>query len=182
MRTLYLVRHGRPQAGWNAAYDPGLDAHGWAQARESARILGPLGPLHIVTSPLARARETAEPLAKIWRRTPCVEERLGEVRSPTNDLAERTDWLGRIMKERWPDLDRDLTLWRQGVIDALRAVDTDAVAFTHFIAINVAVGEANADDRVVGFWPDHCSVTKIGVKGKRLHLIELGAETRTAVF
>jgi hypothetical protein len=107
---------------------------------------------------------------------------LGEVRSPTNDLAERAEWLRRIMKERWPNLDRDLTLWRQGVIDALRAIDTDAVAFTHFIAINVAVGEATTDNRVVGFWPDHCSVTKIGVKGKRLHLIELGAETRTAVF
>ena len=44
---------------------------------------------------------------------------------------------------------------------ALCAIETDTVVVTHFVAINVAVGWATGDDRVVTVSPDNGSVTAI---------------------
>ena len=66
-----------------------------------------------------------------------------------------------LMGLRWPQLDDDLQAWRQDVIDALWALEADTVVVTHFVAINVAVGWATADDRVVIVSPDYCSVTTL---------------------
>jgi broad specificity phosphatase PhoE len=125
--------------------------------------LAGLGPLPVVVSPRRRTLETAEPLGRIWGVEPCVEPRVGEIATPDGlGLADRGTWLRDLMGQRWPELDRDLQIWRQGVIDALWALETDAVVVTHFVAINVAVGWATADDRVVIVSPDHCSITTLG--------------------
>jgi broad specificity phosphatase PhoE len=65
---------------------------------------------------------------------------------------------------------------RQGVIEALLALDADSVVFTHFIAINVVVGAATGDDRVACFWPDNGSITIVEADGSSLSLIERGDE------
>ena len=44
---------------------------------------------------------------------------------------------------------------------ALRPFATDVTVFCHFIAINVAVGAALGDDRLIVFRPDNGSITKI---------------------
>ncbi len=85
------------------------------------------------------------------------------------------------MGEKWSDLGRDLQVWRRGVIKGLRALDTEAVVFSHFIAINVVVGAATGDDRVVGFLPDNGSVTTVDVDGDRLSIVERGSEVYTKV-
>ena len=53
--------------------------------------------------------------------------------------------------------------------------------FCHYVAINVAVGAATADDRLVCFRPDNGSITRIAVSDGRLRLIELGRESETQV-
>lgn len=63
MAKIYLVRHGQAASGWGLEEDPGLDDLGRSQARDAAQKLAPLGPLPILSSPKARARETASPLA-----------------------------------------------------------------------------------------------------------------------
>jgi broad specificity phosphatase PhoE len=176
MARLYLVRHGKAAAGWDAELDPGLDILGRAQAKTTARALAPLGPLNMLSSPLARALQTSAPLAEIWNGRPQIEERVGEIPSPTKDLMERTQWLRCAMNDKWSRLDRKLQAWRRGVLEALCGLDKDTVVFTHFIAINVAVGEATGDDHVVCFWPDNGSVTIVDVHGTVLALIERGLE------
>ena len=62
---LILVRHGRPdEGGAETPNDPPLSEDGRRQARAGARLLGSEGITRIIASPLRRARETAEPLAK----------------------------------------------------------------------------------------------------------------------
>jgi len=61
---LYVVRHGRATAGWNIDPDPALDDVGRQQAVVAAERLAPEGPLAIVSSPMRRCRQTAEPLAR----------------------------------------------------------------------------------------------------------------------
>jgi broad specificity phosphatase PhoE len=176
---LYLVRHGRAAASFGEARDPGLDAAGAAQAEAAAGRLAPLGPLPIVVSPLRRTRETAAPLERLWRRTAQIEPAVAEIPSPDCALDARADWLRGIMVGRWGEQAPDLQAWRVGVLAALAAIPEPSVVVSHFVAINVAVGHAEGDDRVIAFWPDHCSVTILDAEDGRLRLVERGAEGAT---
>jgi len=180
---LYLVRHGRPLARYDQDHDPGLDEVGAQQARAAAEELAPLGPLAIVTSPLRRTRETAAPFEQQWNVTASVEPAVGEIDSPTDDLAERSAWLAEILRgnPRWRDLDEELEHWRDGVVRFLLSLGTDTLVVTHYIAINAAVGAATGDDRVVSFRPDNCSCTVLDSDGHVLSLVELGRQAETAV-
>ena len=182
MSHVVLVRHGRAAAAWDAHADPGLDEVGWQQAGFLADALQLFGPLPLVTSPLARCRDTATPLAERWGVEPVVDPRVGEIESPTPDLQERGRWLREVMAGSWDDLPADLQEWRGRVIEALLDLEReDAVVVTHFVAINAVVGEATGDRRVVCFAPDHCSRTEVRVEGGRLELVELGGQARTLV-
>jgi broad specificity phosphatase PhoE len=183
MTRLYLVRHGQPLARYDQDHDPGLDDVGQAQADAVAADLAPLGPLPVVTSPLRRTRETAAPFERRWSVTASVEPAVGEVKAPTDDLAERSAWLAEILRGQrsWRELDAERQRWRDGVIAALLALDEDAVVVTHYIAINAAVGAATADDRVMNFRPDNCSSTILESDGKQLTLVGLGRERETIV-
>ncbi len=179
MVRLYLVRHARAAATFAEARDPGLDPAGAAQAEAVAARLAPLGPLPIVASPLRRTRETAAPLERLWRRAARIEPAVAEIPSCEPGLAERGEWLRGVMAGRWSEVSPDLRTWRRGVLDAFRAIAEPSVVVSHYIAINVAVGAATGDDRVVSFAPDHCSVTVVDVDGDALRLIERGAEAAT---
>jgi broad specificity phosphatase PhoE len=178
---LVLVRHGRATAGWSEDHDPGLDGGGRAQAERVAQLLAARPPRPIVTSPLRRARETAAPLEAAWGVTARVEPMVGEIPSPSDALVSRGQWLTGVLRSRWPELDHDVQAWRSAVVETLVAAPHHCVAFTHYVAINVAVGAATDDDRVVVFHPDNCSVTELDVVDGRLVLVSRGDEAPTAV-
>lgn len=183
MPTIYLVRHGRAAAGFGAHADPGLDDVGRGQAERTAdRLADQIGaPVPIYTSPLARARETAAPLAARWGVAAIIEERVAEVPSPTDDLRQRARWLAGVMAGRWTDLPAGLQAWRQRMIDCVLAFEGDSVVFCHFVAINVLVGAATGAEALITFRPDNGSVTLLGTDDGRLSLIELGGEASTTV-
>lgn len=181
MARLHLVRHGRAAAAWDADLDPGLDDVGREQAEAAARRLAPLGPLDLLASPMRRTRETAAPLERLWGRPARVEPAVSEVPSSSANLAERGLWLRGIMDGTWGAVDPERRAWRDSVVAALSALREDSVIFTHYIAINVAVGAATRDDRIVCFRPDHCSVTVLETENGALRLVRLGAEAETVV-
>jgi broad specificity phosphatase PhoE len=181
MARIYMVRHGKAAAGFDGHHDPGLDATGRLQAAATARDLAPVGPLALYSSPLARARETAEPLAAHWNSEIIIEPRVAEIPSPTDDLAARAAWLRQAMQGRWRDLDRELNAWRDRLIGCLLDLETDAVVVCHYVAINVAVGAATEDDRLVVFAPDNASVTLLENAGGTLTVLELGRTAQTHV-
>ncbi len=77
---LLLIRHGRPvrRENTDGPADPGLDDAGADQATRLADYLS-AEPLEAVyTSPMARARQTAEPLARAFRLEMVVEDDLAE--------------------------------------------------------------------------------------------------------
>jgi broad specificity phosphatase PhoE len=176
-----LVRHGEAAAGWDADIDPGLSPLGVEQAAANAAALASEPARPLLTSPLRRARETAAPLAEAWGVAVRVEPAIGEIPSPTSDLAERGAWLSRFMAGTWDEAGPELLSWRAHLLDALNNQAAATVMFTHFIAINVAVGEANGDRRVVCFLPDNASRTVLDASDGRLTVVELGAQARTAV-
>lgn len=178
---LYLIRHGRPRAGFDAALDSGLDEIGQTQAEAIAQELDPLGPLPLVTSPLRRTRETAAPFERRWSQQARIEPHVGEIPSPTGDLQARTAWLSQILRGRWSDLPAAYQTWRDAVVTALTALATTTLITSHFVAINVAVGAATGDDRLVCFEPDHCSCTVLEVEKGTLHVVTLGRQRATQI-
>jgi broad specificity phosphatase PhoE len=180
---LYLVRHGRAAAGWNVDPDPALDVIGHRQAVAVADRLAPLGPLPVLSSPLRRCRETAAELCVRWGcEGPVVEPAVAEIPSPLGvPMTERVDWLRRAMTGTWTELGDRYTSYRSGVVSALLSLDGDSVVFSHFVAINAAIGAAAYDDRLVIRSLDNCSVTVMEVVHGALQLVEGGHEADTLV-
>ncbi len=177
MARITMVRHGRAEAGFGEQMDPGLDALGREQADAVAAKLAGLGPLPILSSPLRRAQQTAAPLATLWGRTPAIEHAVAEIPSPKGMTLEgRVAWLRKLMGGSWRDVPRDLAEWREHCIATVAAIARDTVIFSHYVAINVIAGAAVADDRVVVFSPDNCSVTVFETDGGKLSLVEKGHE------
>ena len=181
MLRIHLVRHGRAAASWAENLDPGLDQLGRSQALQAAETIALAAPAALVSSPLKRARETSVPLAELLDRSVSLEPRFAEIPSPGLDLRARGPWLGQVMQERWANLSNELQGWRSALLACLWEFEQDTAVFTHFIAINVAVGEALGDDRVVGFRPDNGSITILETDGADLRLVEKGTEASTSV-
>jgi broad specificity phosphatase PhoE len=180
MPTLTLVRHGRA-ARWGSHLDPPLDNIGRAQAAAMADALAATGPQPVVVSPMLRCRETAAPLCARWGSEPAVDPLVIEIPSPRDDLDGRARWLDRMMGATWAAADTELQPWRRGVVECLLGLDRDTVVVTHFMAINVAVGHATADPRVLCFRPDNCSRTILRSDRDTLTVVELGSEAETVV-
>lgn len=171
MARLILVRHGEAAAGWGADPDPGLSPLGRSQATAAADVLAPDGPLPTLVSPLRRCRETAAPLAQRWEVEPVVAAGVGEVESPTADLAERAAWLQGVLGSRWDEVEPRVRAWADEVVECLLGIPGDAVVVSHFVAINVAIGRAMGDDRVVVKRIGNASRTVVANDGGRLTLV-----------
>jgi broad specificity phosphatase PhoE len=177
MPRIYMVRHGRAAAGFGEDRDPGLDDLGRTQAQAAADKLKGIGPRLILSSPLRRCQETSAPLARIWSKTPVIEPAVAEIPSPKGmGLEDRVVWLRKLMAGSWRDVPPDLAQWREACVAAVAALKEDAVVFSHYVAINVLMGSAVADDRVVVFSPENCSVTVFDNAGAKLRLLEKGSE------
>ena len=141
----------------------------------------------VFSSPLRRCRETATPLSELWGNEVQILPAVAEIPSPPLDPAARRAWLTEAMLGTWMQLhdaapagSTDYLRWRRNLIDSLIAMPRDCVIYTHFIAINVAVGAASDREDVVCFRPNHASVCSH--RTRALRLIELGAEADTSVL
>lgn len=190
MTTLYLVRHAKPAATWGEATDPGLDATGVAQAERTASQLHQrLAPIGVYTSPLRRCVETAQPLTALWNAKAQLLPQVAEVPSPPLSIAERAKWLAAGMQGTWVQLQAssppgspDYAAWREQLLHALRSMQSDAVIYSHYIAINVVIGAAQGHDRVISFRPGHASVTTVELTNGLFIVRELGVEADGGVL
>lgn len=109
---LYLIRHGAVENPGGVRYGrlPGfpLSAEGRAQAARTAQHLASLrpGPLRLLSSPLARAHETATIVGAPLSLTPDIEPRLLELGSSLDGLPRRVPLPVRLRHLRDPALRR----------------------------------------------------------------------------
>jgi len=187
MPRLHLVRHGRAAAGWNVDPDPSLDDLGRSQAEAVATALQPFGPLPILSSPLRRCQETSHPLAAAWGVDVAIEPKVAEIPSPEgHSLETRIEWLRTAMAGTWSQVVSSDGVryadYRTNLLGALSSLPGDTVVFSHFIAINVVIGAANGDDRMVIASLDNCSVTTVITDGRGGFTIEsIGREADTLI-
>lgn len=179
---LYLVRHGEAEASWEDSLDPGLSKKGIEQAIAVAKCFGTKEQLPIYSSPLARARQTAAPLAELWQREVKIVDSLGEIPTPKGLSGSRLDWLLSIKDCAWQDLPPELSEWQHGIIQFIERQEQPAVIFSHYIAINLIVGWVKNIDRVVTFHPDNCSITRIKRVGATWSLDKEGEQASSNVL
>jgi len=189
MSRLYMIRHGSPSSTWGGADDdPGLDPTGHAQA-QAARdwlLALPTGdrPQRVVSSPLRRCRETAEPTARALGISVEIDPRVGELPTPKGLAREaRPAWLQTAFQGTWDKIpgDRDYEAWRREVVASL-AQHADTAVFSHYLAINAVLSHLAGDPRVLFFRPDHTSISVFETDGTRLSLVSRGREAATGVL
>ncbi len=184
---VYLVRHGRAAAGWDVDPDPPLDDVGRQQAMTVARAFTRQDALSIISSPLLRCQQTAFPLASAWQSEIAIDSRVAEIPSPDGyDLSTRVGWLRNAMSGTWSTVahtsGEKYATYRDTVVETVASCQTDTVVFSHFVAINVVIGAALGDDRVVIARLDNCSVTTVDVAPDgTLTIIEMGKEADTLI-
>jgi broad specificity phosphatase PhoE len=189
MTRVHVIRHGKPASTWGGAEDdPGLDELGRRQAEEAMAWLLELPegerPTRVVSSPLRRCRETAAPTARALGVEMVIDPRVGEIPTPASiPPAERPAWLRAAFGGTWSEVqgDLDYQAWARSVADAV-ASHPGAAVFSHFVALNAAVGVATGEARVAAFRPDHCSITVFDIVDDRLILTDKGREAQSQVL
>lgn len=181
MALIYLIRHGQAAAGFTDNIDPGLDDLGRTQAGYAASALHEYLPLSLVSSPLLRAQETASPLAERTQQPVAIETRIAEIPSPGLSLVERGPWLKEVMGGRWSEQSEDLQSWRANLLQCLLDQEVNTAMFSHFVAINAALGLATETDQVLLFRPGNGSITILDNAGGKLNLVTQGEEAKTKV-
>lgn len=179
---ILLVRHGEAAAEWGEHADPGLSERGREQAIATARILREEvdGHWQLLSSPRARALETAAPLAAGLGMSVATNAAFSEIPAPV-PLVQRKSWLREFMTQSWDTQPEGLCQWRDGVLDGLARLERPTVVFSHFLVINAVVGAATGRRETLCFWPDNASVTRLRYGGEGLALVELGRSMKTVV-
>ena len=174
MARLYLVRHG--EATDYAGPDPGLSELGADQARKVAQRLDEIvgAPIDLISSPLRRARETAQPLAERWSTEALVVDAVRELPSPGTPR-ERRPWWRAALHSTFAELGEQQREWRAGILRALMQRQRDTAVFTHAVVISAVVGHLQDDDRVLAFLPANTSITVVELIDGHLTLVERGA-------
>lgn len=181
MPFIYLVRHGQAAAGYSEDPDPGLSDLGRTQSETAAASLCAARPERILSSPLKRALETAEPYAQIVEQPIILEPRVSEIPSPNLSVSERGAWLQGIMQGQWSNQSTTLKAWQASLVDVLMEAEEDTVIFSHFVAINALVSAVTKNDDVLVFRPDNASITTFRQSEGELTLVNQGATRLTHV-
>jgi probable phosphoglycerate mutase len=175
---IILVRHGRPDE--NDATNPGdppLNPDGRRQAEAIAELLSLEAIDRIVSSPLRRARQTAEPLAqRLGRAIDVVDgwaeaDRFGARYRSTETLRSlgQEEWK-RFLKDPIQYLGGDPDRFQAEVLGALRTIAREGHAkqkvaiFTHGMPINVVLSRALKLNGFVHFLPGYGSITRLRVR------------------
>lgn len=179
MSKILLVRHGQAAASWGEEPDPGLSDQGQQQARSIQTLLSTYSNFSIVSSPKARAQETARialPEAQIN-----IDPRFTEIPSGERSLADRGAWLRQVFRQGWSEQEAQVNAWREGILSALYQ-QSDSIVFCHFVVINAVVAAARNDDKVMQCRPDYCSVWEFDITEQSISLTNTGPEDESLVL
>jgi broad specificity phosphatase PhoE len=182
--VIVLVRHGRTDANARGLLlgraDPALDDEGRRQAARLAAALGPLDGARVVTSPLARCRQTAEAIVAANAPGVAVEvdERWIELDYGAFDGLGAGDvpaatWAAWRADVAWtPEGGESLAALGVRVRAACEALagearDRDVVVVTHVSPLKAAVAWALGvgDEVAWRMWVGPASISRIGFTG-----------------
>ena len=177
---LVLIRHGRPDEDErDRPHDPPLRADGRAQAEAVAARLAQEGITRIVSSPMARALQTAQPLAARLALPIDIVDGWAEADRHVQRYRS-TETLRALGEVEWKRFLADPIGYFGGDDAAFRAVvlsafsttlgdasagtgrrDAHVAVFTHGLPINVVLSHALGLERIIHFAPGYGSMTRL---------------------
>jgi broad specificity phosphatase PhoE len=177
---LLLVRHGQPDGHEALApHDPSLSPAGLVQAHAVAELLRREPLSHIVSSPLARARQTAAPLAQALGLPVTLIDGWAEAdRGATRYRSTETlraqggpEW-AKFLQDPVTYLGSDPTQFRKDVLGALQATIALApqgvvAVFSHGLPINTVLSHALGLQSIVHFLPAYGSISRLRARSGR---------------
>lgn len=174
---LVLVRHAEPERiedSDDGPADPPLTDAGHEHARRVGAWLACEDIQHVVTSPLLRARQTAEPLLDATGLEPAVIEGIGEFDArdasyiPFEEIPRDHERFTAMVEGRWTDIPgwSDPQVFQREVVDSLEAVIDGhpggrVAVFTHAGTINVYLGRVLGIERLLWFYPGYASISRV---------------------
>ena len=178
-----MVRHGQASAAWHESPDPGLSELGRQQAATAAQQLSHLNSIAIISSPLLRCQQTAQPFATAKRTPISIHQEVSEIPTPSNiAFEERGPWLQQAMAGTWQQLGQQFVDYKNNIGNFVKNLNHDTVIFSHFIAINAVIGYATNNDNLMVARLDNCSITTFHIDdNKNLTIVDTGNEATTTV-
>ena len=182
-----MIRHGRPETR-NGDSDPDLCELGRKQARDLSAVLCRAGVARLVSSPLRRALQTAEPTAKTLGLDVAVidglaeADRFGASYRSVEDLRREPELWDQFLADPVSFLGADPVAFRREVLGAFDAVLAGGAAkvavFTHGLPINVVLSHALGLARITHFVPHYCSISRLnGETLDRLSVVSVNETT-----
>ena len=164
MTDIWLVRHGEAAASFDQDIDPPLSDVGREQAARTAEYLSQCVPdkAKILTSPKRRAIQTGEPFAALRESPLDVDRRFIELPSP-GALAERKEWIQRVLRGRWSELPESVHDWQRDIVATIQALQAPTAIFSHFLVINTVAAHMSGEDAVLQCLPANGSVHHLRV-------------------
>ena len=182
--TIYLIRHGEAAQAWDEAPDPILSQNGINQADNLAEKYLPIlkqGDFQLISSPLARAQQTAKPFQVGLNIPVRINTNIAEIPSPGIALKDRRNWLKALFNKTVSELEAPQLEWRNNIIEGIQSLEKDTLIFSHFMTINAIVGWIANSEKVVSYYPNYCSITQIEKIGNQFTIKSLGEELSTVV-
>lgn len=175
-----MIRHALPvrEERSEGGADPGLSEEGIEQARLLADRWAPFGADALVTSPMRRARETAEPLARAWELVPTIVDDVAEFDAhlptyvPVEELLADPEQLAIVANE-WlsPEAEATRQAFRDRVVTAIDGI-ADAnegadriVIVCHGGVINAYLSAVLGLPGTLFFEPIYTGVSRVVRKG-----------------
>ncbi|MEM1036020.1 MAG: histidine phosphatase family protein [Pseudomonadota bacterium] len=177
-----LIRHGEAAAKWGDHPDPGLSEQGRAQAEAVGAVLSGAVVRQILTSPMQRCQETAQPLCRSLNLQARITPQVSEIPTPYDLKTDRVTWLRGLMSGVWSDAEPIVQDWRSDLLKTIQSLPDNTVVFTHFVAINAIVSELEGRHETTVFKPTYCSQTILERVDDTLRVKSRGPEAETRVL
>ena len=104
-----------------------------------------------------------------------------EIPSPGRDMSERHSWWREMFSKDVDRFEKPQADWRDKIINVTHSFESPTLIFSHFMVINVLVGYLQKSKKIVTFYPDNCSVTKMSLNHGILSLEEIGNNQESVV-
>jgi len=135
----------------------------------------------LISSPLARAQQTAIPFQEGLKVPVSINTNFAEIPSPGIVLKDRRNWLKALFTKTIHQLEQPQLDWRNNIIQGIKSLEKDTLIFSHFMTINAIVGWISRSEKVVNYYPNYCSITRIEKIANQYYIRELGAELTTII-
>jgi broad specificity phosphatase PhoE len=96
-------------------------------------------------------------------------------------MSERPSWLREMFSKDVDQFEKPQADWRDKIINVTHSFKSPTLIFSHFMVINVLVGYLQKSKKIVTFYPDNCSVTKMSLNQGMLSLEEIGSSQESVV-